>query len=101
MKRIQVKETVRFWGDLEGPLENIINSLQLKLNEGWEGIEEVYERDYGDCCDSKALYLYKHRLENDEEYEKRVKEKEKQELEAKNRRKKEYERLKEEFGNET
>jgi hypothetical protein len=39
IKRIQVKETQRYWGDFEGPLESIIASLQKDLDDGWEGLE--------------------------------------------------------------
>ncbi len=99
-KKIQVKETKRYWGDFEGSLESIISSLQADLDDGWEGIETEYERDYGDCHDHEVFYLYKHREETDKEYEKRMKllEKEKAEkLKAKERRRKEYEKLKKEF----
>jgi len=99
--RIQVKETEKYYGDFEGSLESIISQLQSELDEGWEGIETKYERDYGDCHDHEVPYLYKHREENDKEYEKRMKllEKEKAEkLKAKERRRKEYEKLKKEFG---
>ena len=99
--RIQVKETEKYYGDFEGCLESIISQLKLELDEGWEGIETEYERDYGDCHDHEVPYLYKHREETDKEYEKRMKllEKEKAEkLKAKERRRKEYENLKKEFG---
>ena len=99
--RIQVKETEKYYGDFEGSLESIIYQLQSELDAGWEGIETKYERDYGDCHDHEVSYLYKHREENDKEYEKRMKllEKEKAEkLKAKERRRKEYEKLKKEFG---
>ena len=98
--RIQVKETEKYYGDFEGSLESIISQLQSELDEGWEGIETKYERDYGDCHDHEVPYLYKHRPETDKEYEKRMKllEKEKAEkLKAKERRRKEYEKLRKEF----
>ena len=98
--RIQVKETKRYWGDFDGSLESIIASLQADLDDGWEGIETEYERDYGDCDTHEVYYLYKHREETDKEYDKRMKqlEKEKAEkLKAKERRRKEYEKLKKEF----
>ena len=99
--RIQVKETEKYYGDFEGSLESIISQLQSELDEGWEGIETKYERDYGDCHDHEVFYLYKHREETDKEYDERMKllEKEKAEkLKAKERRRKEYEKLKKEFG---
>ena len=98
--RIQVKETKRYWGDFDCSLESIIASLQADLDEGWQGIETEYERDYGDCDTHEVYYLYKHREETDKEYDKRMKqlEKEKAEkLKAKERRRKEYEKLKKEF----
>lgn len=93
--RIQVRETVKYWGDLEGSLVDIISQLQSKLDDGWEGIDVEYDYD-----GYKDYYLYKHRPENDKEYEKRMKllEKEKAEkLKAKERRRKEYEKLRKEF----
>jgi hypothetical protein len=78
IKRIQVKETQRYWGDFDGPLDSIIASLQRELDAGWEGIVIEYERDYGDCHDQEVPYLYKYREENDREYEKRVKQLEKE-----------------------
>lgn len=95
-KRIQVKETKRYWGDFEGSLESIISQLQSELNDGWVGIEShfVPYEDY------TGFYLYKHRPENDKEYAKRMKELEKEkerELKAKEKRRQEYEKLKKEF----
>ena len=100
-ERIQVKETKQYWGDFEGSLESIISDLQSALNNGWEGIDIEYERDYGDCHDHEVPYLYKHRPETDKEYAKRMKLLEKlkeNDLKAKERRRKEYEKLKKEFG---
>ena len=100
-ERIQVKETKRYWGDFEGSLESIISDLQSALNNGWEGIDIEYERDYGDCHDHEVPYLYKHRPETVKEYAKRMRELEKlkeNDLKAKERRRKEYEKLKKEFG---
>lgn len=97
-KRIQVKETQRYWGDFEGSLESIISQLQSELDKGWEGIYMEVEQW---SQEHEVPYLYKHRPENDKEYAKRMKllEKEKAEkLKAKERRRKEYERLKKEFG---
>jgi hypothetical protein len=101
IKLHQVKETQRAYLELEGSLVDIISQLQSALDEGWEGIETEYERDYGDCHDHEVPYLYKHRPETDKEYAKRMKELEKkkaEELKAKERRRKEYEKLKKEFG---
>ena len=99
-KRIQVKETERYYRDFEGTLTEIITSLQNAIDDGWEGIENEYElyEDYS------TPYLYKHREENDKEYEKRMKQldKEKQVKDAakivsKEHRRKEYEKLRKEF----
>lgn len=98
--RIQVKETIRYWGDFEGSLEGIISSLQSDLDSGWEGIEMKYERDYGDCHDHGVPYLYKHRLENDREYEKRMKKLEgerEEKMKQKEKRRLQYEKLRKEF----
>ena len=98
--RIQVKETKRYWGDFEGSFESIISSLESKLDDGWEGIETEYERDYGDSDSHLVFYLYKHREETDKEYDKRMRVIEKQKAEKlkdKERRRKEYEKLKKEF----
>jgi uncharacterized FlaG/YvyC family protein len=81
IKRIQVKETQKYYGDFDGTLESIISSLQAELDAGWEGIEIEYERDYGDCHDHEVPYLYKHREETDKEYDKRMKQLEKEKAE--------------------
>ena len=70
--KIQVKETKRYWEDFEGSLESIIASLQVDLDEGWQGIESDYE--YGYYGEKSISYnLYKHREETDKEYDKRMK----------------------------
>jgi hypothetical protein len=79
-KKIQVKETQRYWGVFEGSLESIISSLQAELDAGWEGIESEYEWDYGGEKYTE-YYLYKHREETDKEYEKRMKQLEKEKAE--------------------
>jgi len=94
-KRIQVKETQRYWGDFEGTLESLIAALQAELDAGWAGLEYDFEP-----YEEGTYYLYKFREENDKEYEKRMKQLEKekeQKLKAKERRRKEYEKLKKEF----
>lgn len=100
-KKIQVKETEKYYGDFEGSLESIISQLQSELDEGWEGIETKYERDYGDCHDHEVPYLYKHRPETDKEYEKRMKlleEENRKKVKEKEKRRIQYEMLKKEFG---
>ena len=97
-ERIQVKETKRYWGDFEGSLESIISDLQSALNNGWEGIDMEVEQW---SQEHEVPYLYKHRPETDKEYAKRMKLLEKlkeNDIKAKERRRKEYEKLKKEFG---
>jgi spore germination cell wall hydrolase CwlJ-like protein len=80
IKRIQVKETQKYYGDFDGTLEDIISSLQSELDAGWAGLESEYEWDY-DGEKYIEYYLYKHREENDKEYEKRMKQLEKEKAE--------------------
>jgi hypothetical protein len=96
--RIQVKETERYCESyFEDSLENIISELQSQLDKGWEGIEMGSDQW---TVDHEVFYLYKHRPENDKEYEFRMKAleyEEKSKLKAKEHRRKEYEKLKKEF----
>ena len=94
--RIKVKETKRHWHE-EGSLEGIISSLQSDLEEGWEGIEIEYERDYGDCEAQKVPYLYKYREETDKEYEKRLKQLEKEKAKKAEAKKNRLKQLKKEL----
>lgn len=96
--KIQVKETKRMQEDFEGQLEDIISLLKSYLRDGWEGIE-VENVGYDGAVE---YYLYKYRLETDQEYKVRMVEKEKQkerEQRAKEKRRLQYEKLKEEFDN--
>jgi hypothetical protein len=72
IKRIQVRETKQYHGGFEGSLQSIIYSLQADLDAGWEGLESDYDWVYGGEKYT-VYYLYKHREENDKEYEKRMK----------------------------
>jgi hypothetical protein len=96
--RIQVKETTSIdIYSFEGKLEDIISRLQSELDNGWEGIDIDYDYE-----DGNSYRLYKHRPETNKEYEKRMKLLEIQKtekLQAKERRRKEFEKLKLEFGN--
>lgn len=98
--RIEVKEYSSSEVYFEGSLESTISMLQDFKNEGkWEGIEILYPEYDGRL----EYYLYKYRLENDEEYSKRIKCLEKQEKiqnKEKQHRRELYEKLKLEFGNE-
>jgi len=76
-KRIKVRETERYYGDFDGPLESIIASLQADLDSGWEGIESEYE--YGNYERYTVYNLYKQREETDKEYNKRMKQLEEEE----------------------
>jgi len=98
IKRIQVKETQRYWGDFDGTLESIIASLQAELDAGWEGIESEYEWGYGG---EKYIeyYLYKHREENDKEYEKRMKQLEKEKAEKAKAKERKLQQLKKDLAN--
>jgi hypothetical protein len=90
IKRIQVKETQRYWGDFDGPLDSIIASLQRELDAGWEGIEvEHYGYD-----GAVEYYLYKHREENDKEYNKRMKQLEKEKAEKEKAKERKLQQLK-------
>jgi hypothetical protein len=90
IKRIKVKETQRYWGDFEGSLESIIASLQKDLDDGWEGIEvEHYGYD-----GAVEYYLYKHREENDKEYNKRMKQLKKEKAEKEKAKERKLQQLK-------
>ncbi len=93
IKRIQVKETQKYYGDFDGKLEDIISSLQAELDAGWEGIESDWEWDYGGEKYTE-YYLYKFREENDQEYEKRVKQLEKEKAEKAKAKERKLEKLK-------
>ena len=73
---------------LEGNIDNMISQLQDWKNEGWEGVDD-------------AIYigLYKHRLETDREYNQRMSNEKLMEERAEAQRRKQYEELREEFGN--
>jgi hypothetical protein len=93
IERIQVKETQRYWGDFEGTFESLITSLQAELDDGWEGIiAESYGYDGG-----VEYYLYKHREENDKEYNKRIKQLEKEKEDKAKAKAQKIEKLKKEL----
>jgi hypothetical protein len=95
IKRIQVKETQRYWENFEGTLESIISSLQAELDAGWEGIDIEYV-DYDGVVE---YYLYKHREENDKEYNKRVKQLEKEKEEKAKAKERKLQQLKKDLAN--
>ena len=89
IKRIQVKETQRYWGDFDGTLKDLIAALQEELDAGWVGLEYDYE-PYEDG----AYYLYKFREETDKEYEKRMKQREKEKADKAKAKKRKLKQLK-------
>lgn len=90
-ERITTKEKKDFhwYGSFETKIDSIISSLQRCKEDGWEGIDYDYDYD-----GKKEYYLYRNRIETDEEYEKRMKEEELQ----KEYRRMQFEQLKKEFG---
>lgn len=89
-KKIQIKEKKDFYwyGELDGKIDDIISTLQKCKEDGWEGI------DYDYYDGGREYYVYRTRIETDEEYEKRVGVEE----QWKENRRKQYEQLKKEFG---
>ncbi len=79
------------YGEFDSKLDILISVLQKCKKDGWEGI------DYDYYDGEKEYYLYKTRLETDEEYEKRMELEEQQ----KENRRKQFEQLKKEFGKDT
>lgn len=75
-----------------GSIDSVISVLQTLKEKGWEKID--YEYEYYDG--GKEYYVYRTRLETDEEYAKRMG----LEADRKNQRRKQYEQLRKEFGNE-
>ncbi len=74
--------------DIEGSIDEAIIMLQKYKDEGWTEIDTEYYGDYS------YYFLRKHRLETDQEYTIRMKRVEDQ----KQARRREYEKLKKEFG---
>ena len=90
-ERIKVQERgPEIGSNFYGSLDSLISALQTLKEKGWEEIDYEY---YGE---EKEYYVYRTRLETDEEYTKRMK------IEEKNKayRRKQYEQLRKEFGNE-
>lgn len=94
-KRIKLKETKEISFDNKDiSFDEILKKIEHYKNEGWEGI---FVHSYYDCT---TINLYKFRLENDKEYEKRMKKLERQnntKEKMKEKRKLMYEELKKEF----
>ena len=90
-ERITIKERKDFYL-FAGKIDDIISTLQKCKEDGWEGIDYDYNYD-----NQREYYVYKTRLENDEEYEKRME----LEEQRKENRRIQYEQLKKEFGEDT
>ena len=73
---------------LEKNIDNMISQLQDWKNDGWGVVDD-------------AIYIgiYRNKLESDEEYNHRMSNEKLMEERAKARRRKQYEELREEFGN--
>jgi hypothetical protein len=89
-ERIKIREKADLccYGSLDGPIDRIIKTLQHIKEKGWEGIDYDYyqgEREY---------YVYRTRLETDDEYKVRIE----RENQQKEYRRMQYEDLKKEFG---
>ncbi len=87
-ERKKIKEKEHYWGGFDGSIDVIISNLQKRKEQGWEGI--TYEYGYDN---EKEYYVYKTRLETDEEYNLRMSE----EKSWKEYRRRQYEQLKKEF----
>ena len=99
IKRIQVKETKKHYGEFDGSLESIVASLQAELDDGWEGLESEYDYGYGDDERYIVYNFYKHREENDKEYAERVKLLEKEKAEKAKAKERKLKQLKKDLAN--
>lgn len=94
MTKIRIRETQKIYSsEFGGKIDYIISQLQTWKEEGWEGI------DVDHYYEDTNFELYKHRLETDEEYERRTNDFQKIEQKLKESRRKQYEQLKKEFEN--
>lgn len=92
-------EKVKYDSDnFEGDLKTIISDLQSKLDEGWDGIKIDSEYEFGHSDPVSYFYLYKTRLETDDEYEDRMKRQEKCAEDQRKLKLKQYLELKKELG---
>lgn len=81
-------------------IEDVIHELKTLRSQGYsevEVVEVVKHYGYGDVDTRQVFRAVKYSKESDEEYNKRVE----QENKLKEMRRKEYDRLREEFGGET
>lgn len=102
LARKQVRKTYTVLKDCWGSkkIEEVIHELKTLRSQGYsevEVVEVVNDYGYGDAETTQVFRVVKYCRESDEEYNKRVE----QENELKEMRRKEYERLREEFGGET
>ena len=102
LERKQVRRTYTVLKDCYGSkkIEDVIHELKTLCSQGYSEVEVVERTDfygYGDAETTQVFRAVKYCKESDEEYNKRVE----QENELKEMRRKEYERLRDEFGGET
>jgi hypothetical protein len=102
LARKQVRRTYTVLKDCYGSkkIEDVIHELKTLRSQGYSKVEVVEQKDWYGYCDVETTQVFravKYCRESDEEYNKRVE----QENELKEMRRKEYERLREEFGGET
>ena len=92
--KIKVRETMEIYpeGFLDRSLDDIIKLLEEYKKDDWEGI--LYALQYG----GMDFYLYKDRVETDEEYKVRMEKLNREEDKRKKSRREMYEKLKKEFG---
>ena len=94
MTKKEIKETKTIYlSDFEGKIDDMISQLQDWKNEGWEGLDS----DYG--YEISFYELYRNRLETDEEYNLRMFQEQRAKERDEAQRRKQYEELREEFGN--
>lgn len=87
-ERKKIKDKEYYWGNFYGPIDEIISNLQKCKEQGWDGLQYEYDGD-----NQIDYYVYKERLETDEEYNLRMSE----EQSWKEYRRRQYEQLKKEF----
>lgn len=102
LARKQVRKTYTVLKDYYGSkkIEDVIHELKTLRSQGYsevEVVEVVKDWGYGDVETRQVFRAVKYCKESDEEYNKRVE----QENELKEMRRKEYERLRGEFGGES
>lgn len=87
-KKLTRETKTIYLSDFEGKIDDMISQLQDWKNDGWDVVDD-------------AIYigLYKNRLETDEEYDHRMSNEKLMKERDEAQRRKQYEQLREEFGN--